>query len=267
MKKILNIISVLFGFHSGQILLEKINRISLYLMGIGSGSGVDDSGEKSVFRKLSDIDINEYCILDVGANKGQFLNMASKYMVKNNKKFHIHSFEPSKSTYQSLLNNTTSLQNITLNNLGLSDKFGEAILYYDAPGSGLASLVKRDLGFLDRSFDCKEAITLSTVDAYCNEKNITEIHLLKIDVEGHELNVIKGAERMIKENKIRMITFEFGGCNVDTSTYFRNFYDFFMKENYSIYRITPSGYLFLIDKYKETREQFITTNFLAIKNA
>ena len=91
--------------------------------------------------------------------------------------------------------------------------------------------------------------------------------MLKIDVEGHELDILYGSLYMLRNERIKMISFEFGGCNIDSRTYFQDFWYFF-KENgmWSIFRIAPSGYLVPIQQYKEIYEQFCTTNFLVINN-
>lgn len=63
-----------------------------------------------------------------------------------------------------------------------------------------------------------------TVDDYCRESHVEHIHLLKIDVEGHELDVLHGATEMFQRKAIDVVTFEFGGCNIDTHTFFQNFF-------------------------------------------
>lgn len=68
---------------------------------------------------------------------------------------------------------------------------------------------------------------------------------------------------MICNNKIEVIQFEFGGCNIDSRTYFQDFY-YLLKDNYKIYRILKNG-LIEIKSYKEIYEIFITINYLAIK--
>ena len=50
---------------------------------------------------------------------------------------------------------------------------------------------------------------------------------MKIDVEGHELDVLKGFGELIK--KVRLIQFEFGGTNIDSKTYLRDFWEFFFE--------------------------------------
>ncbi len=57
-----------------------------------------------------------------------------------------------------------------------------------------------------------EAITLDTC---CERHNIAAIDLLKIDVEGAEYQVLRGAQRMLASQKIRCLTFEFGQTTFD----------------------------------------------------
>jgi len=87
-----------------------------------------------------------------------------------------------------------------------------------------------------------------------------------MSVGGHELDVLTGASEMFHKRAIQMVTFEFGGCNIDTRSFFQDFYYFFQDFGMNISRITPSGYLFPIPSYKEILEQFRTTNFVAIRN-
>ena len=67
---------------------------------------------------------------------------------------------------------------------------------------------------------------------------------------------------MISDKKINFIQFEFGGCNIDSRTYFQDFF-YLLNDNYTIYRDLKNG-LFEMPVYKETYEIFITINFLAV---
>jgi len=247
-----------------QKLLEYIVIFSQSLMGIGSGSGVKDSGEIALIKALKRLANINYCIFDVGANIGQFAFLLLENLGKND--FAIHCFEPSSFTFQRLQNNFKNNKHIRLNNFGLGKEPGELTLYYDEPGSGLASLTRRKLDHCCLDFDKSEVVMIDTVDNYCSQHNISQIDLLKIDVEGHEFDVLNGGDRMFKCNSIKMVSFEFGGCNIDTKTFFQDFYYFFKDKRFALYRITPSGYIHSIPAYKEVYEQFRTTNFLAINN-
>ena len=242
-----------------------ISRFQL-LIGIGLGGSPELSGEKILIEKLKQQyknTGNPGCIFDVGANKGKFLELMENGL--QGVPFHVHAFEPSHHTYQSLCINAGGYRNVTLNNKGLGKQIGDLELYFNEEGSGLASLYKRRLDHFNIDFKFSEKVMIDTLDNYCLSHDIQKIDLLKLDVEGHELDVLNGGLDMFARKKIGMVSFEFGGCNIDSRTYFQDFYYFF-KENgmKNIYRITPSGYLMPILKYDEIYEQFRTTNFLVL---
>ena len=70
---------------------------------------------------------------------------------------------------------------------------------------------------------------------------------------------------MFSRQAINIVSFEFGGCNIDTRSFFQDFFFFFKTMNMSIFRITPSEYLHPNKTYKEVYEQFVTTNFVAAR--
>ncbi|MEO8231504.1 MAG: FkbM family methyltransferase [Ignavibacteriota bacterium] len=246
-----------------QRLLKKNIDISSYLMGIGAGTNVKESGEFILIKKILQSQKNNAVIFDVGANVGTFSNLViTKLTGKLN--FKVHSFEPSKSTFKELENNVKASDNIFLNNFAFGNKKGTAELFFDYPGSGLASLTKRKLDHFNINFNHSENILVDTIDNYCASKNINNIDLLKIDVEGHELDVLLGGAEMFNNKQIKMVSFEFGGSNIDTRTYYRDFFYFFNELKMKIYRITPSSLLIPMNDYDEMYEQFRTTNFLAI---
>ena len=81
-------------------------------------------------------------------------------------------------------------------------------------------------------------------------------------MEGHELDVLNGFGDLIYKTKL--IQFEFGGCNIDTRTYFQDFWYFFNEKAFMIYRISPRG-LIPIKDYNESDEYFFgSTNFIAL---
>lgn len=239
-----------------------------YLIGIGAGSSVFSSGEKIVFKILKDICPSDkpICIFDVGANQGQFISMTHKNL--HNIPLNIHSFEPSKPTYKLLKESTKECDysSLKLNNFALGEKPGESTLYYDTPGSWLASLSRRNMDYCEEiDFKHSEAIKIDTLDNYCLNTNVQEIHLLKLDVEGHEIDVLQGAQKMLESQKVKMILFEFGSANIDSRTFFQDI--FYFLKNYginNIFRITPSEYLSPVEDYKVVYEQFRCTNFIAL---
>jgi len=258
-KKILIKIS---GNRVVQGVLEKRVKRLQFLMGIGAGSGVSSSGEVSVMHTLKGRSTPPYCIFDVGSNKGQFLRLVLNSTTADT--VSIHCFEPGRETFKALSDSFSADERIRLNNLGLGKDKGEATLYFDEAGSGLASLSQRRLGHYGIDFNKSEVVGIDTIDNYCSENGIDHIHWLKIDIEGHELDALAGAGSMFDERAIDIVTFEFGGCNIDTRTFFQDFWYFFRGVDMDLFRIAPSGYLHPIRTYQEIHEQFRTKNFAAL---
>lgn len=254
----------LTGNSVGQTMLGRIVFYANYLMGIGAGAHTSSSGEVGILRNLYSYGKAPFTIFDVGANQGQFLRMALREIDPTLTR--IHCFEPSKAAFAILSNGFAECRNVCLNNFGLAASQGEAVLYSDEPASGLASLTQRRLEHFGISHDCSEAVMLETVDAYCDLNGIHEITLLKIDVEGHELDVLRGAASMVAKQAIGAVTFEFGGCNIDTRTFLQDYWYLFSEANMQLFRVTPSGYLAPIKVYSEVLEQMVTTNFIAIRS-
>lgn len=245
-----------------QKFFEKLLHIALLGMNVGGGSSVESSGEvatlKYVRKRLADSK-EPLTVFDVGANLGKYALLISK--IFQNRKKEIYSFEPSRKTYAQLKDNCGKDEDIKMFNFGLSDKEGKVKLYLDEETSGMASVYKRRLDHFNLSVSIEEEIQLKTLDGFCSENNIKKIDLLKLDVEGNELKVLEGAKNMLKNKAIRFIQFEFGGCNIDSRTFFQDFY-YLLKDKYRLYRIVKDG-LKEIKEYKEYYELFITTNFLA----
>jgi FkbM family methyltransferase len=263
MSSLLKVLGKITGNGQLQKALEFNVRASHYLMGIGAGSDVSESGEKAVFRLLGTMAGAPFCIFDVGANKGQFLELALAQLPTE--PFAIHCFEPGHVTFKLLQSAAGDDRRVHLNNMGLGKERGMAILHFDEAGSGIASLTKRRLDHFKIQFDKTEEIEIQTIDEYCGTNGIDHIHLLKIDIEGHELDALHGAKGMFQKGAIDIVTFEFGGANIDTRTFFQDFWYFFAEFKMRIFRITPSGYLHVLSSYKEIFEQFRTANYVAVR--
>jgi FkbM family methyltransferase len=248
----------------GQSILGKIVVSAQYLQGIGCGSDVFSNGEAAILTRLKESADSKraLCVFDVGANKGQFLTLACTCLV--GREFTIHPFEPSQNTYEQPCENARKHRNALLNNCGLGREPGELELFYDVVGSELASLTERKLDHIGLHMDLSEKVKISTIDDYCSAYQINRIDLLKIDVEGHELDVLNAGKNMFSKSAIDMVTFEFGG-SILTRGPLKDFFYFFQDHQMRIARITPTGYLCELKSYKEVFEQFATTNFMCYR--
>jgi FkbM family methyltransferase len=244
--------------------LKKIGALCAMARGIGTGGNVHDSGEVVVLQRLRSVLPDRVVLFDVGANVGGYAE--ELLAVFGGEHCSIHCFEPSAETMRLLRANPALRDNpaIYMNNTALGREAGAAVLYSDADASGLASLTKRRLDHCNIVFDRQEACQVDTLAGYCDQQKIEKIDLLKIDVGGHELAVLQGAGPLFKREAVSFIQFEFGGCDIDTRTFLQDFFYFLLPLDFSLFRITPSGYCQFLPRYTGTDEQFLTTNFLAV---
>jgi len=259
----LKLLTLLYGNKLGQEALASIVRKCHRYMGIGTGDDVFTSGERGVIEHVRSVGTPPYCIFDAGSHLGEYLELALAVLA--GEACRIHCFEPSGRLFGALSAKARGDKRVVLNNCALGKEQGQVQLYFDVEEAS-GSLTKRRLDHIGIEYSQSETVKIDTLDSYCEKNDISYIHLLKADIEGHELDLFLGAKRMLETGSVKIATFEFGGCNIDTHTYFQDYFYYFQELNMDLYRITPSGYLYPINSYSEMEEQFKTTNFAAINN-
>ena len=198
--------------------------------------------------------------VDIGVNYGQFLTYLSMLVGAYGK---VIGFEPIEDLYELNLQkiHEKNIQNIFLNNYALSDFEGvsEFTVFNEAKGySGLKENIIPNPMF-DVNNTSKIEVLVKKLDSFI--KKFKNLKLIKIDVEGAELLVLKGAEQLLVEYK-PVIVFEFGMRTARSFHYNqKDIYDFFILYGYSIYLMCGLK----LNTYEEflAADKFIY-NFLAI---
>jgi FkbM family methyltransferase len=244
----------ILSFEQAALISEAI----LETKGIGTGADVRSSGEVSVFDLLGEAPI----VLDVGGHAGDYTDA----LLRARPAGHSYVFEPSDSHFRILQERLGGRTNVTLEKIGLGARACEAPLYKTGDISGLASLTRRRLDHFGVEMDVVETVAVRTLDEMVEQYGITTIDLLKIDVEGHELDVLNGGTKAFHNNRINLVQFEFGGCNLDTRTTLQDFFYFFQERGYTLALLQPSGKIEVLPRYHEFLEQYRTTNYLAAPN-
>ena len=262
MRKIFkNIFRIFFNSMVLQRAFVRVYPKFLKLMNYGRGEDFRQSGELKVIKYIYTrlVGTKKIILFDVGANIGEYTLALNDFFKE--KDHQIFSFEPSTETFKMLTQKTEGIINVIPVNFGLGDKNNRQSLFSASHSSGLTSVYNRRLDHLNIKMDKTEEIDLTTIDSFCVKNGVDHIDFLKIDVEGHELKVLQGAEKMICNGGIRFIQFEFGGCNIDSKTYFQDFY-YLLSEKYKIFRIVQNGLIPILN-YHETQEIFLTVNYFA----
>ena len=241
-------------------------------MNYGGGGLIETSGETwAVTHVVSKIcgNVAGPIVFDVGANVGDYSLLVRSALPNAT----IFAFEPSAAVYEQLQSSVgrhDASDRIKTFNLGFSDTRKTALLHsYTADGNAAPVLASIDLRLptqvVEVALASSEEIEVTSIDYFCEAHDIRRIDFLKLDVEGHELAILNGARRMLGDDSISIIQFEFGPANIYSRTYFYDFWSM-VSEGFDIFRVIPKG-IVPIRYYGEHREIFLTTNYLAIRKA
>jgi FkbM family methyltransferase len=143
-------------------------------------------------------------LFDVGANIGLWAMGAA---LRAGPSGRVEAFEPVPSTFARLSANVTlnELSTIRCHSRALSDHEGQTTFYAATDGNSGRSSLGRMPG-VDLPID----VTLTTLDRFCEQEGITKIDFMKVDVEGAELQVFRGAERILSAKTAPPVLFEIG---------------------------------------------------------
>jgi FkbM family methyltransferase len=243
-----------------QSIFTAFYKLGLKGMNYDRGQVVEHSGEEYVLDYVRQRFSNSMMtIFDVGANYGQYSTMAIKKLKDN---IRIYAFEPQKKAFQALVNQV-KYPNFQAFNEGLGNDCKTEVLYNQIEGSVFGSLNKSSHEHVPEELVNKEEVYIETLDKFCEKQHIDHIELLKIDVEGYEMEVLKGARKMIEEGKIDCIQFEVGPATLQARVFMKDFFK--TLSNYDIHRVLSNGLSKI--NYSEHAEIFLTTNYLAVRKS
>lgn len=196
-------------------------------------------------------------VFDVGAHHGLW----SESVLKS-AQAQIHAFEASKDAYQVLQDRLSG--KVTLNWNAVSNR-DEALTFHvyrdDARLSSLHRRTSVEDQLLTSGFD---AITVPgvTIDSYWAGRS-EQIRFLKVDVEGAEYDVLRGARTLLRRGQIDFLQFEYGGTFLDAGTSLRNVWSYLRRFGYRILRV-EKGKFTEVKKFTDNAEDYRYSNYLAL---
>jgi FkbM family methyltransferase len=220
-----------------------------------------DSAVNGELRLLREVAGELETVLDVGANVGHWT--ASLLALRPTAT--IHAFEPCRSAYETILNRGFPA-NVVAHRCALSSHAGTSRLHVFSEGSQLNSLHNRhglEDGYGIPPADKTEEIPCQTVDAVCREHALRRVDFMKIDTEGHEIDVLQGSVESLRSGMLRRIQFEYGGCYIDSRRLLKDAFEVFHGLDYVLFRIIPTGLVAHL-RYDQRLETFQYGNFVAL---
>ncbi len=153
-------------------------------------------------------------IFDVGANRGDVTRQYRALFPSAA----IHAFEPFPDFHNGFREEFGKDPSIRLNPFALSDKRGRVDFYVNQSADTNSLLKPAKIGASSDNMVATRNITqidTLTLDEYCSENHIEQIDILKMDTQGSELSILKGAASLLRDKKIGLIY---------TEAYFKNQY-------------------------------------------
>jgi FkbM family methyltransferase len=175
---------------------------------------------------------------DVGANIGEWtLALLRRSRSSKPSKISVHAFEPcdgTRGTLTGVIRDNDPDGSVTIVPVALSNEAGSRSFYVIGSGAGRNSLYPIEGTTVD-------TVETATLDEYCSRTHVDRIALLKIDTEGHDMNVIEGAKGLLADHRIAVVQFEYNHLWVSARRYLKDVFEFATPLGYAVAKITPAG--------------------------
>lgn len=211
--------------------------------------------------------------IDVGANKGFW----TKALLNSfpGAVSHVYMLDPSPENFRELTERDDSLMfsaedfaHISAYQLAAGAEAGEAAFYTNEDGSPLGSMYPHDsgapVGFGEFAFDQTYKVRVETIDIFMAKHGIEHVHLMKLDVEGHELAVLEGADVALSLGRIDCVVWEFGLHQVESRDFFIDFHRFLTARGFEIW-VLRDCIAYPVPRYTYDLENFTSTFIYAAR--
>jgi FkbM family methyltransferase len=171
----------------------------------------------------------------------------------------IHAFEPIPETFGELSNRFGHDDRVRLNRLALSNTTkGELRMWIDPRDRSMSSVTAQ------QSPLARELLVPHTTgDSYAIAHGIDRIDILKIDAEGHEMEILQGFHESFTRKSIALVQFEYTLWAAIARRWLIEYYEFFAQWDFRVGKLWPRAVRW--KPYSPADEQFLHTNFVAVR--
>jgi FkbM family methyltransferase len=198
-------------------------------------------------------------VADVGANVGRWSEsmLAAASKAGRATDLWLHAFEPDSRAFAQLAEALNG-RPASLRQVALSNSQGTLPFYVVVPAAGTNSLYPVP----EANPVAQESVVTTTLDSYAEQSGVARFALVKIDAEGHDLAVLRGARTLLAEHRIAVAQFEYNHRWILGRFYLRDAFDFLLALGYRVGKLTPRGVEFY-PRWDADLETFVEGNYLA----
>lgn len=243
---------------------RRLNRVAAFLYWRTRGENLGDphrNGEYHVLDVVTRRLLSENPVaVDAGANVGEW----SRRFLDGHPAARVFAFEPVPETHEKLARRFADNPRVACTRVALSDAggVGDMRVRCDRSNSGANSLYGNP-GEGDVNVCPVEMVA---GDDWADSAGVGVIDFLKIDVEGHEIAVLRGFRRRLQRHEIRFIQWEYNRTWISARTSILDAFQLLGGAGYSLYKIRRHGLLHQA-RYREELDNFSYSNWLAIRPA
>jgi FkbM family methyltransferase len=246
----------------GRRQVVRTTRFMLRRASLDLPNDMQTNGEEGLQRWILDLfpQDSKVHVLDVGANVGQWsASMLNIARAKGREEdLDLHSFEPSSYTF-ARLSKALESNRLTLQQVALSERSGSSVLHVMREGGPTNSL--QALPIMPPNATT-EHVTTTTLEEYAADAGLNNIALVKIDTEGHDLAVLRGAERLLAEQRICVVQFEYNWRWIPARSFLYDAFRLLDAPGYRLGKLTPRGVEFY-PQWDPDLETFVQGNYVA----
>jgi FkbM family methyltransferase len=200
----------------------------------------------------------EFHVADVGANVGRWSQslLAAASAANRAADLRLHAFEPDAAAFARLKGALGGAPAI-LSAVALSDRHGTSVFHTVAAAAGTNSLHPAP-----GTTATTATVSTITLDSYAARSVVPRFALVKIDTEGHDLTVLRGARTMLAERRIAVVQFEYNHRWVFARAFLRDAFEFLADLGYQVGKLTPKGVEFY-PGWDPDLETFVEGNYVA----
>ena len=206
----------------------------------------------------------ELVVFDVGAHVGEWTTYLLEECKANGvERLRAYCFEPcadSRPVLEQAIRESDGSAHVTVIASAASDAVGTADLHIT--GGGVSSLYEQ----ATRATIEVAHVETTTLDLFCDRAGIERIDLVKVDTEGHDMAVLRGAKRLLEHKAIGALQFEYNHRWVMSRAFLRDAFALLGPLGYRVGKVTPRGIEFY-DRWHPDLETFSQGNYLACTEA